>query len=149
MSDQIVRQRVGDLDAPKFDAPAFTTPPALKDAVVAIVTTAGLQRPGETGWGIDDQSFRLFNRDERELITSHLSPNFDRSGFMADVNVVYPLDRLEEMAADGTIKDVAPRHVSFMGAQMDTMETIRLDSGPAAAKTLKDDGVNLVLLTPI
>ena len=35
-----------------------------------------------------------------------------------------------------------------MGAQPDhTLETIRLDSGPAAAKLLQDDEVDLVLYT--
>lgn len=149
MNDQVIRQSTSSMEVPEFDAPAFTPAPPLDEAVVAIVTTAGLQRPGEEGWGVGDQSFRLFERAERELITSHLSPNFDRAGFTLDLNVVYPIDRLEEMAAEGVIAGVAPRHISFMGAQMDMLSTIRLDSGPAAAKALKDDGVNVVLLTPI
>ena len=37
-----------------------------------------------------------------------------------------------------------------MGAQPDhTLETIRLDSGPAAAQRLANDEVDLVLLTPV
>jgi hypothetical protein len=37
-----------------------------------------------------------------------------------------------------------------MGAQIDyTLETIRLDTGPAAARVLLDDGVDVVLLTPV
>ncbi len=42
------------------------------------------------------------------------------------------------------------RHISFMGAQFDaTFSTILLDSGPAAAKVLLDDDVDVVLLTPV
>ena len=95
------------------------------------------------------QSFRTFAKDERDVTIGHLSPNFDRSGFVADINVVYPIDRLKELAAEGVIKAVAPRHISFMGAQDETMTTIRMDSGPAAAKQLREDGVDVVLLTPI
>ena len=40
----------------------------------------------------------------------HHSVNFDRGGFAADLNVVYPIDRLEEMAAGGVIGDVADNH---------------------------------------
>ena len=29
------------------------------------------------------------------------------------------------------------------------MSSIRMDSGPAAAKLLRDDGVDVVLLTPV
>ena len=149
MSDQTIRASVGDMAVPEFETPAFTPAPPLADAVVAIVTTAGLQRPGETGWAAGDQSFRMFEREERDLITSHVSPNFDRTAITADLNAVYPIDRLEEMAAEGVIKSVAARHASFMGAQMDMLSTIRLDSGPAAAVALKAGGANVVVLTPI
>ena len=48
------------------------------------------------------------------------------------------------------IGSVASRHLSFMGAQTDhTLTTLRLDTGPAAARLLLDDGVDVVLLTPV
>ena len=54
------------------------------------------------------------------------------------------------MAEEGIIGSGADTLISFMGAQPDhTLETIRLDSGPAAAKLLADDEVDLVLLTPV
>ena len=81
---------------------------------------------------------------------SHFSPNVDRPGFAADLNVVYPIDRLHEMAASGEIGSVASRHLSFMGAQADeTYSTMLLDTGPAAAQILREDGVDVVLLTPV
>jgi len=66
-----------------------------------------------------------------------------------DINVVYPIDRLEELAADGVIGSVAPRHISFAGNQPDDVATIRYDSGPAAAELLRQDGVDVVILTPV
>jgi D-proline reductase (dithiol) PrdB len=63
---------------------------------------------------------------------------------------VYPVDRLEELVAEGVIGSVASRHVAFMGAQPDhNLTTMRVDSGPAAAKLLRDDGVDVVVLTPV
>lgn len=149
MSDAIIRRGATDQGVPAFENTAFTSPPPLREATVAIVTSAGLQRPGEPTWKPGEQSFRAFEARERNLTTSHLSNNFDRSGLVADLNVVYPIDRLEEMAADGSIGAVAPRHLSFMGALDETMSTIRQDTGPAAAKMLRDDGVDVVLLTPV
>jgi hypothetical protein len=32
---------------------------------------------------------------------------------------------------------------------METLSTIKLDSGPAAAALLREDGVDVVLLTPV
>jgi D-proline reductase (dithiol) PrdB len=79
----------------------------------------------------------------------HWSPNFDHSGFQLDLNVVYPIDRLEELAADGIIGDVAPRHFAFAGNQPSTVSELRIDSGPACAQEMLADGVDVVILTPV
>ncbi|MEX5712180.1 hypothetical protein AB1484_28830 [Parafrankia sp. FMc6] len=118
---------------------------------MAVVTTAGLMRHGEEAWSHDDSSFRVFGADERDLVVGHVSMNFDRSGAALDRNVFYPVDRLAELAADGVIGSVADRHISFMGAlrDMDLLSTIILDTGPAAAKILRDDSVDAVVITPV
>ena len=59
-----------------------------------------------------------------------------------------PIDRLEELAVTGEIGGVSETHLSFMGAQNETMSSIRNDTGPSAAKLLKEAGVDVVLLTP-
>jgi D-proline reductase (dithiol) PrdB len=126
-------------------------PGPLSEARVAIVTTAGLRAAGDAKlWQPTDGSFTVLPAGARDVQLSHFSPNFDRAGFAADLNVVYPVDRLEEMAVRGEIGSVANQHLSFMGAQFDaTFSTILLDSGPAAAQVLAADSVDVVLLTPI
>jgi D-proline reductase (dithiol) PrdB len=148
MTDAAMREVVAGLPVPEFGDTAFTRPPALRDATVAIVTSAGLMRPGEQLWAEGDSGFRVFGRDERDLIVGHQSTNFDRSGLAADLNVAYPLDRLDEMQAEGVIGAVAPRHLSFTGPIME-LSTLRIDTGPKAAKLLIEDRVDVVLLTPV
>lgn len=150
-ADAAIRDRLSNLPAPTFTPVAAATAPPLSEARVAIVTTAGLRPAGEIDlWQPGDFSFTVLPGDARNLQLSHFSPNFDRAGFTADLNVVLPADRLAELAADGTIGSVATNHLSFMGAQTDeTFSTLRLDTGPAAAKLLRDDGVDVVLLTPV
>ena len=53
------------------------------------------------------------------------------------------------MAAEGRIGSVAPQHIAFLGAQGESLTTMIMDTGPAAAKVLKDEGVDVVLLTPV
>jgi len=149
MSDTMVRSGVAGLPVPEFENPAFACPPALSEATVAIVTTAGLVPPGEPSWKPNDESYRVLKREDRDFELKHLSPNFDRVGFIADINVVLPIDRLEEMARAGEIGGVSETHLSFMGAQNETMASIRNDTGPLAAKLLKEAGVDVVLLTPV
>ena len=150
MSDEQLRTTLGGLKSFAFDAVPWTTPKPLHESRVAIVTTAGLRVENNADWNAGDQGFTQIPHDAENLTLAHYSPNFDRVGWVLDKNVVFPIDRLNELAEDGIIGSVANTHISFMGAQPDhTLETIRLDSGPAAAKLLADDEVDLVLLTPV
>lgn len=137
-------------NVPEFETTAFTRlNKPLAEARVAIVTSASLHRPDQDRFNMADTSFRAFDRHDRNLIMGHWSPNFDHSGFQMDLNVVYPIDRLEELAADGVIGDVAPRHFAFAGNQPETVSELRLDTGPACAAQLIADGVDVVVLTPV
>ena len=150
MSDEQLRTTLGGLKSFAFDDVPWTTPKPLHESRVAIVTTAGLRVESNADWNAGDQGFTQIPHDAENLTLAHYSPNFDRVGWVLDKNVVFPIDRLHELAEDGIIGSVAKTHISFMGAQPDhTLETIRLDSGPAAAKLLTDDEVDLVLLTPV
>jgi hypothetical protein len=150
VSDQTLRDYAVTTPMPDMGEVPWTplTKP-LSECRVAIVTTAALHLVGDEGFVPEDPSYRALPADRRDLVLGHWSPNFDRSGFVADLDVVYPIDRLEELAADGVIGQVAPRHYAFAGNQEDTLTGIRLDSGPAVARALRDDGVDVVLLTPV
>lgn len=135
---------------PTFDQPAFSRlDTSLSDARVAIVTSAALHRQGDEAFTQGDTTYRSLDRTDRDLVLGHWSPNFDRTGFQLDLNVVYPIDRLEELAADGVIGSVSPRHFAFAGNQPDTVSELRLDTGPACAAELLADAVDVVLLTPV
>lgn len=147
-SDDIVRAGA-PTEAFDFGATPAADAPPLSQARVAIVTTAGFHHTDGGVWR-EGQGFVAFDAADRALTLAHASTNFDRSGLLSDLNVVYPADRLDEMAADGVIGSVASQHLSFMGAQPDhVLETLRLDTGPQAAALLRADGVDVVILTPV
>jgi D-proline reductase (dithiol) PrdB len=146
-ADERMRSLLANAPVPDFPTTARTEPPPLERARVAIVTTAGLARPGEV-WEDQSSAFRIFSRDERDIVLAHNSTNFDRTGYAADRNVAFPIDRLEELARERAIGSVAPRHLSFLGSTFE-LSTMRLDTGPQAARLLRDDGVDVVLLTPV
>lgn len=149
MADEKIRAGMHEWPLPTFDKTAFTPAPPLKDATVAIVTTAGLCKPGDKGWKPDDSGYRVFDANDRDIRMAHLSPNLDYSGGAIDLNVIYPIDRLFELEKDGVIGRVAPRHMSFLGAQDETMTDMRTKTGPEAARILQEDGVDVAFLTPI
>lgn len=147
-SDRILRDNA-TTEAFDFGVTSAAVAPPLSEARVAIVTTAGFHHASGGTW-VEGQGFVAFDAADRALTLAHASTNFDRTGLLADLNVAYPADRLEEMAAEGVIGSVAAQHLSFMGAQPDhVLETLRLDTGPQAAELLRRDGVDVAILTPV
>jgi D-proline reductase (dithiol) PrdB len=131
-----------------FDARPWVKPPPLHKARVAIVTTAGVHRRNDRPFGPNATDYRIIPGDTRaaDLVMTHQSVNFDRTGFQEDHNIVFPIDRLAELASRGVIGSVAALHYSFMGAtQIRSLE----DKARELARLLKSDAVDAVLLTPV
>jgi D-proline reductase (dithiol) PrdB len=142
------RGYIEGLSCPEFDTDPWVTGPPLDQRRVAIITTAGLQRRGDRPFMEGTADFRVIPGDiaTSDLVMSHISVNFDRTGFQQDLNVVFPLDRLNELADEGVIGSVAGFHYSFMGA------TDPREMEPTArhlAGLLKEDAVNAVLMVPV
>ena len=64
------------------------------------------------------------------------------------MNTVFPLDRLDELAQRGVIGRVADQHMAYAGNQFD-LATIKMDTGPAGATWLREQGVDIALFTPV
>jgi D-proline reductase (dithiol) PrdB len=135
-------------DSVTLEPSPWVAGPPLAERRVAIVTTAGLIRRGDRPFTKSADDYRIIPEgyDARDLVLSHISINFDRSGFQNDWNVVFPIDRLRELAAEGVIGSVADYHYSFLGS---TKPAEMEASARQLAGVLKDDGVNAVLLVPI
>jgi D-proline reductase (dithiol) PrdB len=126
----------------------------LREARVALVTTGGVYAPGQDPFDEEkkggDFSFRVLPR-EIEIATlgiAHKSDAFDQTGFRADRNLGFPLDRLREMEAEGTIGGLAPRALSFMGSISAPGRLVK-ETVPEAAALLEADGVDVALLVPL
>jgi D-proline reductase (dithiol) PrdB len=142
------RDYLEGLPCPTFDTDPWVAGPPLSQRRVAIISTAGLQRRGDRPFMEGTADFRVIPGDigTGDLVMSHISVNFDRTGFQQDLNVVFPLDRLNELAAEGVIGSVAGFHYSFMGATdpREMEPTVRHLAG-----LLKDDAVDAVLMVPV
>ncbi len=148
MADSDIKALTEALPGESFETTAFTAPPPLSEATVAIVTTASLHHPDQDDFEVMDTSYRVLDGSRRDYVTGHWSPNFDGAGFAFDMNTVLPLDRLDELAERKVIGRVADQHLAYAGNQFD-LSTVRMDSGPAGAKWMREQGVDVVLLTPV
>jgi D-proline reductase (dithiol) PrdB len=132
------------------DDTPFTRPvKALADSRLALVTTAGLHLRDDRPFEEWESAFRAIPSDVRhaDLLQSHTSIGFDRTLAVRDINVVFPIDRLRELTKSGVLSELAPTFYSFLGAQKDPAR-IRDETAPIVAERLRDERVDLVLLTP-
>jgi len=143
-----VQKVLQELECPRFDRQPFVRGPPLNRRRIALVSTAGLVRRGDKPFLAGEGDFRAIpaGTPARDLLMTHASVNFDRTGFQRDLNTVLPVDRLDELAARGTIGSVAGRHYSFMGAtEPRAMEV----NARALQRLLLGDRVNGVVLVPV
>ena len=145
---QAQAERYATLECPDFKTTPWVEGPPLSERRVAIVSSAGLVVRGDKVFRGRDADYRAIpgTTEPNDLLCSHISINFDRTGFQEDWNVVFPLDRLTELAEEGKIGSVAATHYSFMGA---TDPVQMVDGAREVAGKLKADHVDAVLLTSV
>ena len=147
MPDALARH-MATLPLPSFPATPFVNGPSLAERRVALISTAGLSMRGEAPFGLGAADYRVIPGDAKagDIVMSHISVNYDRTGYLMDWNVVLPLDRLREMAAEGAIGSVADHHYSFMGAT----DPAAMEPGARdIARHMAADQVDAVLLLPV
>ena len=142
----VARHFISNLDLPVTEDPAWTPAVPSQQRRISIVSTAAVSRRGDKPFSWLARDHRVFHKTDRDLVMTHVAVEFDRSAWQQDLNVIIPLDRLDEMAQAGEIGSVADEHYSFMGAADPvTMEK----SARKVAGKMKQEGVNTVFLIPI
>ena len=142
------RSVIADLDCPVYQdtPPVSPHPPAQRH--VAIVSSAGLILRGERPMLSNDTGYRGIGADvaDDDILCSHVSTNFDRTGFQQDVNVMLPRDRLSELEREGCIGKAADSHYAFMGA---TSPPKLEHKARELGRSMLALGVNTVVLAPV
>ena len=95
MTDTMIKTGASTVECWTPDSPAFVKPKPLNEAKVAIVTSASLHHEDDDEFAPTDTGFRVLKKDRQDIVVGHWSPNFDASGVSADLNVVFPIDRLK------------------------------------------------------
>ena len=147
---EIARQAYLTFPAFEHDDAPFTRPSKPLDrSRVALVTTAGIHVRGDQPFGASDQTYRVIpaNTPVGSIVQSHSSLSFDRTAFMRDANISFPIERLRELVERGVIGSLASDCYSFMGAAR-VPRQIERETGPEVARRMLAEGVDVVLLTP-
>lgn len=122
-----------------------------KESTVALVTTGGaylkrgLHQPFDTESPAGDPSFREFPSvvESEDIAVAHSSGN---CGFAEeDINVVFPVTRLNALATGGYIGSAAPFAYSFMGNVKDPTDLLA-NYAPNVAYRMKRMGADVALV---
>jgi D-proline reductase (dithiol) PrdB len=123
----------------------------LARATVAIVTAAGVHRKDQEAFNIADElgdlTFRIIGGDAvpSDLMVTH--HHYDHSDADRDINVVFPIDPLRELIAEGFIGAEAREHVGFMGYTMQ-LKRMYEETAPQIAEEIdKKSRADIVVLT--
>lgn len=143
-----MRRTVTGADCPRFDSRPWTVVQDRRRRRVALVTSAGLHLRGDRPFLGGDGGHRELPAEApvSDIIMSHVSVNFDRTGFQRDTEVVLPRHRLYELADSGVIGSVSDTHYSFMGAA--APEAMQADAR-GLARRLLERGVDTAVLLPV
>lgn len=122
---------------------------AANQAKFALITTAGVHLTTQPVFDVEagDHSVRFIPKmvKEEELMISHT--HFDRSDADRDVNCVFPLFRLNELAAEGLVGNVAETHYGLMGYIPNPAVLVE-ETIPLILKRLNEEKVDAVILNP-
>src|SRR5437764_13291233 len=94
----------------------------LAKSAIAIVTAAGVhlreQEPFNIADELGDLTYRVLpdDVDSAQLMVTH--HHYDHTDADTDINVVFPIDVLRELVAEGFIGGIARKHVGYMGYTM-------------------------------
>ena len=119
----------------------------MNEWVVALATAAGVHLKSQERFNLaGDFTWRKIPGDTpvEDLMVSH--GGYDNSDVNKDINCMFPIDRIHELAKEGFIKACAPVHAGFMGGG-GNQEKFKHETGPAIAKMFVEEGVDAVILT--
>ena len=125
--------------------------PPLSQARLTFVSTAGVQPRGTLPFDVvhpvGDYTFRRVPSDSRpdELEIHQLK--YPTDGAHRDLNVIFPVERLQELVAEGVVGSLTPSLFSFIGYNMDP-DLLERTLAEDLAEAVAAEHADLALLSP-
>jgi D-proline reductase (dithiol) PrdB len=136
-----------------LDIPWTPLKKEIKDCRIALITTGGVHLKSQPPFDMKnpdgDPTYREIPRDTplEDLTITH--DYYNHSDADQDINIIFPVERLKELACQHVIGEEAPFHYGFMGhIDKDLVNILRQQTAPEVAKKLKNARIDAVLLTP-
>ncbi|MBA3646761.1 MAG: hypothetical protein H0W63_11370 [Gemmatimonadaceae bacterium] len=123
----------------------------LSECRVTFISTSGVQPKGtlpfDTVHPVGDYTFRRVPSDSRiEDLEIH-QLKYPTAGADRDLNVIFPIERLRELVADGVIGGLTENFYTFIGYNMDP-ERLESTLAEDIAAAVSAEGADIALAAP-
>jgi len=123
----------------------------LSETRLALISSAGIfiddQEPFDP-WAVNDLSFRRIPTDTPyERLRLHHN-YFDHRDAAKDLNCVFPVQRLKELEAEGSIGSLAPVAITLGMGRLYKRTALQNETVPQIIEILKREDADSVLLVP-
>jgi len=121
----------------------------LSSCRIGLIASGGVYRTGQIAFHFrDDASYRVIPTDvpTDELRATHFA--YDVRDARSDINVVFPIDTLRGLVADGVIGGLTDEAYTFMGG-IYSARRVREQLAPALVQRMIDQRADAVLLVPV
>jgi D-proline reductase (dithiol) PrdB len=123
----------------------------LSDARLTFVSTSGVQPRGTLPFDVvhpvGDYSFRRVPSDSRPADLEIHQLKYPTDGAHRDLNVIFPIERLQELAAEGVVGGLTPSFFTFLGYNMDP-DLLERTLAEDLAEAVAAEHADLALLAP-
>jgi len=123
----------------------------LSESRLTFVSSAGVQPKGtmpfDVGHPVGDYSFRRVPSTSNPSDLEIHQIKYPTHGAVNDLNVIFPIERWQELAAEGVIVGLTPNFFSFIGYNMDS-ERLERTLAEDIAEAVVADGADVALLAP-
>jgi D-proline reductase (dithiol) PrdB len=123
----------------------------LSESRLTFVSSAGVQPVGTMPFDVvhpvGDYSFRRVPSSSKPSDLEIHQIKYPTHGAHKDLNVIFPIERLQELATEGVIGGLTENFFSFIGYNMDP-ERLERTLAEDIAKAVEAEGADVVLLAP-
>jgi D-proline reductase (dithiol) PrdB len=123
----------------------------LSESRLIFVSTAGVQPRGtlafDTVHPVGDYTFRRVPSGSKPSDLEIHQLKYPTSGATRDLNVIFPIERLQELAAEGVIGGLVENFFSFIGYNMDA-ERLERTLAEDIAEQVFAERADIALLSP-
>lgn len=118
----------------------------LEESSICLVTTAAVRRKDDKPFNVEgDTSFRVIQSEATAADLAYDDAHYDHACVDKDLNCVFPIDRLTELARDRRIGGLAEKHFSMGFSQ--ALRELRETTIPALVREVDKVRPDAVLLT--